>query len=265
MKNLLSCAVTFIVLLGPVQGTVGAPVFEDRVLLTSGKGGYHPGGLKAGRLIFPSYHIVDEGDRRVMRSHTIYSDDRGRTWQIGQSTAIGPPIDPDGVHLSASWIPGPYDWEGCECLAVERPDGRLYLTVRNQAGYKRKKGYAVSDDGGESWSPLGLQDELSGSTCQSSIIGLPGGANGNARILWSGICASDGPDGRRDLTIFLSEDGAQTFSKSRLVHGGPSAYSDMTVLPDRSVLVFYEGGTTHRYGSIRVARFNLDWLMQTNR
>ena len=393
MKNLLSGVVTLALSLGLVQGTVGAPVFEDHVLLTSGKGGYHtyripaavctakgtvlflcearknsssdfaqthllllsstdrgrtwsnprivwkddsepnvtignpcpvldvrtgtvwigftrnnqrafvtksnddgrtwatpteitkavkpenwrrywtgPGhglqltrGLKAGRLIFPSYHIVDEGDRRVMRSHMVYSDDRGRTWQIGQSTAIGPPIDPDGVHLSASWVPGPYDWEGCECLAVERPDGRLYLTVRNQAGYKRKKAYAVSDDGGTSWSPLGLQDELPGPTCQSSIIGLPGGADGNAPILWSGIGASNRPGGRRDLTVFLSEDGAQTFSRSRLVHSGPSAYSDMTTLPDRSVLVFYEGGTTHRYGSIRVARFNLDWLMQTNR
>ena len=208
-----------------------------------------------------------------MRSHMVYSDDHGRTWQIGKSTAIGPPIDPDGVHLSASWVPGPYDWGGCECLTVERPDGRLYLTVRNAAGYKRKKAYAFSDDGGESWSPLDLQVELPGSTCQSSIIGLPGDADGNARVLWSGICASDRPGGRaagrpggrRNLTVFLSEDGAQSFSKSRLVHGGPSAYSDMTALPDGSVLVFYEGGTTHPYGSIRMARFNLDWLMQTNR
>jgi sialidase-1 len=393
MKNLLSCAATLMALLGLVQGTLGAPLFEDHVLLTSGEGGYHtyripaavctakgtvlflcearkdsssdfgqthllllfssdrgrtwsdprivwkddsepnvtignpcpvldvqtgtvwigftrnnqrafvtkstddgrtwatpteiteavkpmnwkrywtgPGhglqltrGLNAGRLIFPSYHIVDEGDRRVMRSHMVYSDDHGRTWQIGQSTAIGPPIDPDGVHLSASWVPGPYDWEGCECLAVERPDGRLYLTVRNQAGYERKKAYAFSDDGGTSWTPLSLQSELPGSTCQSSIIGLPGGPDGNARILWSGICASNPPEGRRDLTVFLSEDGAQSFSKSRLVHDGPSAYSDMTALPDHSVLIFYEGGTTHRYGSIRVARFNLDWLTQTNR
>jgi len=392
MKNLLSGAVTLAVLLGLVQNGAAAPVFEDDVLLTSGKGGYHtyripatvctakgtvlffcearknsssdfaqthllllsssdhgrtwsdprivwkddsepnvtignpcpvldaqtgtiwigftrnnqrafvtkstddgrtwatpteiteavkpgnwkrywigPGhglqlalGPKAGRLIFPSYHIVDEGDRRVMRSHMVYSDDHGRTWQIGKSTAIGPSIDPDGVHLSASWVPGPYDWEGCECLAIERPDGRLYLSVRNQAGYKRKKAYALSDDGGESWIPLGLQDELPGPTCQSSIVTLPGGVDGNARILWSGIRASDRPDGRRGLTIFLSDDGAQTFPKSRLLHGGPSAYSDMTVLPDGSVLVFYEGGTSHRYGSIRVARFNLGWRMQTN-
>ena len=32
----------------------------------------------------------------------------------------------------------------------------------------------------------------------------------------------------------------------------------------RSVLLFYEGGTTHTYESIRVARFNLDWLTQRN-
>ena len=99
-------------------------------------------------------------------------------------------------------------------------------------------------------------------TCQSSIIGLPDGADGKTRILWSGIRASDQPGGRRDLTVFLSEDGARSFSKSRLLHAGPSAYSDMTALPDRDVLLFYEGGTTHSYESIRVARFNLDWLTQ---
>jgi len=222
-------------------------------------------GATAGRLIFPSYHIVDEGDRRVMRSHMIYSDDHGATWQIGESTAIGPPIDPDGVHLSASWVPGPYDWEGCECLAVERPDGRLCLTVRNQAGYKRKKAFAFSDDGGESWTPLGLQNDLPGVTCQSSVIAMPNGKKENARILWSGIVASDRPIGRRDLTVFLSEDGGQSFPKSRVVHAGPAAYSDMTVVPDGTVLVFYEGGKSRRYASIRLARFNLDWVTQTDR
>ncbi len=219
-------------------------------------------GRRAGRLILPSYHIVDEGDRRVMRSHTVYSDDHGRTWRIGASTAIGPSIDPEGVHLAASWVPGPYDWEGCECLAVERPDGRLYLTVRNQAGYRGKKAYAWSDDGGERWSPLGLEEQLPGPTCQSSILALPAGADGKTRILWSGIAASDRPAGRRDLTVFLSEDGAESFPKCRIVHAGPSAYSDMTALADGSVLLFYEGGTRHRYESIRVARFNLDWLME---
>ncbi len=222
------------------------------------------GGANAGRLVLPSYHIVDEGDRRVMRSHMIYSNDHGRTWRIGQSTEMGPTIDPERVHLSAAWVPGAYDWEGCECLAVERPDGRLYLTVRNQAGYKGRKAYALSDDGGASWNPLGLQVDLPGTTCQSSILRLSSAANAGSYILWSGIRASDSPGGRRDLTVFLSEDGARTFSKSRLLHGGPSAYSDMTQLADGSVLIFYEGGTKHRYESIRMARFDLDWLQRTH-
>ncbi len=222
-------------------------------------------GPKAGRLLFPSYHIVDEGDRRVMRSHAVYSDDHGRTWKIGQPTRIGPPIDPAGVHLSASWVPGPYDWEGCECLAVELPDGRLYLTVRNAASYRHKKACAVSNDGGDTWSPLSLQTDLPGCVCQASILALPAPADIKSPILWSGITASSRPAGRRDLTVFLSEDDARSFPKSRLVHKGPSAYCDMTSLPDGSVLLFYEGGKTHAYESIQMARFNLDWLREAGR
>lgn len=217
-------------------------------------------GKAAGRIIFPSYRILDEGDRNVMRSHSVYSDDHGATWKIGEGTAIGPEIDPDAIHKPpASWIPGGYDWEGCECIAVELADGRLYLTVRNQAGVGRKKAYAWSDDGGETWSPLGLQEELPGLTCQSSVI-LYAGASGDRadRVLYSGITGRSG--GRSGLNVFLSEDGARTFLASRPVTSGPSAYSDLVVLPDKTILAFYEGGKRSTYETIRLARFNLAWV-----
>ena len=217
-------------------------------------------GDAAGRLIFPSYRILDEGERNVMRSLAIYSDDHGATWQTGEGTAIGSEINPDAIHKPpASWIPGGYDWEGCECVAVEATDGRVYLTVRNQAGVGGHKGFAWSNDGGVTWSPMELQDELPGLTCQSSVIRFSNTSEGRAnRILYSGITNNSG--GRSGLSVYLSEDEARTFPTSRVVAPGPSAYSDLVVLPDKTAMVFYEGGSSRAYETIRVARFNLEWL-----
>ncbi len=221
-------------------------------------------GDNAGRLLFPSYHIVDEGDRNVMRSHMVYSDDHGATWQVGQSTEVGPTIDPSGIHMPpASWIPAGYDWEGCEALAVETVDGRLYMTIRNQPGYEGKKAYAISNDGGTTWQPMALADDLPGVTCQSSVIRLADAAGGGTnQILWSGITSASG--GRHGMTVFLSENEAASFPQSKLVYNGPSAYSDMAVLDDQTTLLFYEAGTSSAYETIRMARFNTEWLEQPN-
>jgi sialidase-1 len=51
---------------------------------------------------------------------------------------------------------------------------------------------------------------------------------------------------------------------------GPSAYSDLAVLPDGTILCFYENGTDApkvkrkrdwAYANLTLARFNLEWLM----
>ena len=217
-------------------------------------------GPKRGRMLFPCYHLEDDGERNVMRSHMIYSDDGGDTWHVGQSTEIGPEIEADKVTDRRRWVKGHdgrYHWAGCECMAVERTDGSLYLTVRNQVMYKHTKAYAVSQDAGETWTPLALQDELPGVKVQSGIADYPDDDDKN-RILWSSIPETGD---RRNLSVYLSEDAARTFPVSRTVFNGPSAYSDLLVLPDKTILLFYEGGAQHRYEQIRLARFTLDWVV----
>jgi sialidase-1 len=46
---------------------------------------------------------------------------------------------------------------------------------------------------------------------------------------------------------------------NRTLEPGPSAYSDLAVLPDGTLLCFYEGEDR-----LTVARFNLEWLTTMN-
>ena len=78
---------------------------------------------------------------------------------------------------------------------------------------------------------------------------------------------------RVNVTVKLSEDGGRTWPVSKLLQPGPSAYSDLAVLPDGTILCFYESGTPeaalkHRrpwaYSHITLARFNLEWLTSGN-
>jgi sialidase-1 len=62
---------------------------------------------------------------------------------------------------------------------------------------------------------------------------------------------------RKDLAISVSEDGGKTWPITRLIYEGPANYSDVIVLPDKSIFVLYGRGTP-RYAAS--ARFTLGWL-----
>jgi sialidase-1 len=62
---------------------------------------------------------------------------------------------------------------------------------------------------------------------------------------------------RQNLSIKLSRDDGQTWPVNKTLEPGPSAYSDLAVLPDGTVLCLFE-----RADSIDCARFNLAWLEQ---
>ena len=82
-------------------------------------------GKHQGRLVFPCDHRVDARGRdwkNSGRSHIIYSDDHGQTFQLGEPT----------------------DWAMNECEAVELSDGKLLLSMRNYHG-KNQRAFAASD------------------------------------------------------------------------------------------------------------------------
>ena len=73
---------------------------------------------------------------------------------------------------------------------------------------------------------------------------------------------------RKNLSIKLSEDDGKTWPVNKVLEAGPSAYSDLAVMPDGTIVCFYERGRDaesggrkpSNYGYLTVARFNREWL-----
>lgn len=190
--------------------------------------------LRSGRLVVPCDH-VEAGTRR-RGSHIIFSDDRGATWRLGGST--GPEAD--------------------ECEVVERTDGSLLLNIRN---YNRKlpcRTTSISPDGGISWSAPAFDKTLVEPICQASIrrYSWPD-EGGKSRVLFSNPASEKV---RQKMTVRLSYDEGKTWPVSKLLHGGPSAYSCLAVASDGTILCLYERGAKSAYEKITLARFRLSWL-----
>lgn len=221
------------------------------------------GSAHEGRLLFPSYHIQSNPDGvDSMNSHMVYSDDHGETWAIGGSTIVPSGFDRRELLYTSDWSPEGFLWMGCECMAVERPDGRIYLSVRNQVNYRERRAFSWSTDGGESWSPLELHSEIPDPKCQGAVVALPDDrTGGETTVLYSGISMGFPARGeqRSGLTLFASTDGCETWKETRQLREGPSGYSDLVILEDGTICCFYEAGEKSSYDSIRLARFDGAW------
>ena len=188
--------------------------------------------LRGGRLVVPCDHNRREGNER--HSHVIYSDDRGKTWQLGGEAA-------DKTNESA---------------VVETKDGGLLLNMRSYHG-KNRRAIQRSSDGGLTWSALELDPVLIEPVCEASLLAaVRPGQKSDGRALFSNPAATD----RSHLTVRLSGDDGRTWSAARLVYDGPSAYSSLTMLGDGTVGLLYERGVTSPYERILFARFDLSWV-----
>lgn len=191
--------------------------------------------LRSGRLMIPSYRgrIGESG----FSDYVIYSDDHGKSWHMGG----GPEGNMD------------------ECQVVELRDGSVMLNMRSNRG-KGRRGVSISKDQGLTWSPIVDDPTLVEPVCQASIIRYESPANPSRTPLLFSNPASEKKDDRRLMTVRLSNDGGKTWPASRLINEGRSAYSCLAVLPDGSIGCLYEAWPTRHTGTIRFARFSLDWL-----
>ena len=185
-----------------------------------------------GRLVIPANHSDhSDGSKHPYRSHVFFSDDHGRTWQLG----------------------GVLDEKTNESTIVELADGRLLDNMRSYHG-EHRRAIATSADGGQTWSDVTLDETLIEPVCQANVLRYTfPEADGKSRILF----ANPASTGRQMMTVRVSYDEGQTWPVAKLVYAGSAAYSCMTVLADASIGLVYE---RDGYRKITFARFDLPWL-----
>ncbi len=217
-------------------------------------------GRHAGRLLRAA-RWYGGGDNRAnlprMYNTAIYSDDGGTTWNTS--------------------APFPELGTG-EGAVAELSDGRIYYNSRRHADPEGSKynpalrWEAWSEDGGLTWKnaamcrilPDGARKSIGpGSGCFAGLVRLP--IKGRDVLLYSNCDSAT--EERRDVTVWVSFDGAGTWPIKRRVWDGPSAYSSLNAgRPGTSsagwIYLLLEAGKSHRYEDGYLARFNLSWLLE---
>jgi len=216
--------------------------------------------LPDGRLVAPVWMSdyrppADRGGRLPKGSGVISSDDGGVTWRAGEVALEG----------------------GNESCVATLSDGSVMLTARNSRRENRRLA-AVSADGAHGWSEPRLLLDVPEYGCMAGFVAHPGTPEHPGHwLLHSGPDTDDRSHAaRRDLTVWASRDDGASWPVKRLVQAGPAAYSDLTVLPDGTIVCIYESGlpgvgpqTGKRrpwaYAGIAVRRFDLDWVLDGGR
>jgi sialidase-1 len=134
---------------------------------------------------------------------------------------------------------------------------------------------STSKDGATSWSKPAFHDQLLEPICMASMVRFSAQpADARNRLLFSnpdtleprkGTTAKPGTSRqRKNLTVQLSYDEAETWAVKKTLEPGGSGYSDLAVLPDKTILCLYERwdvpGRAAGAFYLSVARFNLEWL-----
>ena len=181
-------------------------------------------GPHAGRLLYPVYENHSTAGKQIWNTSALISDDRGKTWRPGEMV---PADDLRGF--------------GNENQIVELKDGAILMSSRNQSG-EAKRRLTVSRDGGETWAPYRLADDLVTPACMAGLI-----RHGDLLIHSLPNTTKE----RKDGAILISRDEGRTWRRVYTIDPGPFAYSSLTELADGTVACLYEAGG---YQSIRFVR-----------
>jgi len=194
-------------------------------------------GPHKGRLVIPANHSGPNAEgKSVSRSHTIYSDDHGKTWHLG----------------------GLQDERTNESTIVELSDGSLLQNMRTYKG-KNLRAIARSKDAGATWTPVTHDQALIEPVCQACILRATWPDEGQkSRILFSNPASLQ----REKMTVRVSYDEGVTWPASRTIYDGPAAYSCLTVLPDKTIGLLYERGEKRPYETIAFCTFPLSAIEQ---
>ena len=112
---------------------------------------------------------------------------------------------------------------------------------------------AVSADQGNTWSEPYAGNQVTPVACAMERLSSKDVPDHRERILWTG---PQGPE-RRTLVLRVSYDQGKTFQNERLISDEPAAYSDLSILADKTVGCLWERGD---YKYITFTRFDLSFI-----
>jgi len=186
----------------------------------------------------------------------LYSDDRGKTWQVS-----------DGIMSGTG-----------EAALMELLDGRIYYNSRSHMSIDHRRRIAWSHDGGNRFVDWYVSDDLyeigepfyfkygtmPAYGCRAGLARMPDDIfPGKDVLLYS---TPDWKGGwRYQMTVWASFNGSSTWPLKRLIDADMSAYSSLTVDNDGTIYLLYEGGEDKLYDETSVAVFNLAWLLEENK
>jgi sialidase-1 len=178
-----------------------------------------------GRIIVPANHSAGEpkDNWEDNTSHTFFTDDHGKSFTLGKS------VDLPGSN---------------EATAAELSGDRLMLNARNQKGDIRARIVSISNDAGESWNTVFIDNMLPDPVCQGSILNI-GKYNGKNILAFSN--PADTID-RKNLTLRLSYDDGESWTKEIIIDKSPdisksknyTAYSDLVNISSGRIGILYE-------------------------
>ncbi|MCA9035490.1 MAG: FAD-dependent oxidoreductase [Planctomycetaceae bacterium] len=209
----------------------------------------------AGRLIVPVWLSTGTGGNahRPSVTATIYSDDGGKTWQAGD---VAVPCTEEFINPN-------------ETVAIELADDRVLLNVRNESLAHRRI-LVSSRDGATGWTVPAFHPDLLEPICMGGTVRYRH-ADKNL-LLFShpeNLSRADGKEvagrsrDRRNLSVLVSSDEGKSWSVARSIEAGWSAYSDINVASDGTILCFYGRGEKSSFSGDRLtmARFDAQWLL----
>ena len=180
-----------------------------------------------GRMLLP----FSQGPWTDMKVYALLSDDGGKSWRYGS-------VAPNRNGAQAN-----------EVQMAELANGDLYLNARSFDGSHRRL-WAISTDGGESWSELQNAPDLMDPQCHASICAVdPGDAQ--HQLLYCGPLHASR---RKNGCLMRSFDRGKSWRKVLTVYKDFFAYSDLAQIDAQSVAILFERDQYERvsYRSIRL-------------